>query len=168
MKKSRSSSVTSGRLPVSARFYTNMLERIANSCSAINRQELYDETVGIIREYLLDGIVPDTECRTEIILIFTLLRPEIDKAMVRSAAARRRKFAKSVVKETAGSRRTEIGRVTTGSEIEHQSTVNDGIESGGLDSNPEDGPRLNRSQRRLVRQELRRAGRKRNKPLQMH
>ena len=56
MKKSRSSSVTSGRLPVSARFYTNMLERIANSCSAINRQELYDETVGIIREYLLDGM----------------------------------------------------------------------------------------------------------------
>lgn len=168
MKKSKSSSVTSGQLPVSARFYTNMLERIANSCSAINRPELYDETVGVIREYLLDGIVPDTECRTEIILIFTLLRPEIDKAKERSAAARCRKSAKSVVKETAGSRRTKIDRVTTSSEIKHQLTVSDGIESGGLDSNPEDGPRLNRSQRRLIRQELRRAGRKRNKPLQMH
>ncbi|WP_300503516.1 hypothetical protein [uncultured Duncaniella sp.] len=44
----------------------------------------------MINSYLHKGTIDLTICPTELALIFTILRPEIDRAMARSASARRR------------------------------------------------------------------------------
>lgn len=81
----------SNPLPVSRKFYAGIVERIYNSYPKISEGvTLARETRECVDAYMLSGTVPQDSIDPRVKLGFVLLRPEIDKAMARSAAARNR------------------------------------------------------------------------------
>ena len=105
MKKSRSSRQAASVSPYSAtasvaahpynyvsrKFYNDLVDRIVEACGLLpNAGNLRLEAIMMINSYLHKKTIDLTACPTELALIFTILRPEIDRAMARSASARRR------------------------------------------------------------------------------
>ncbi|WP_300503643.1 hypothetical protein [uncultured Duncaniella sp.] len=82
---------------VSRRFYAYMMKRVAETCRIVaDDGNLQEGTKKLIDNYICKGIIGSEGkgsrplVTPEMMLIFTVLRPEIDRAMARSAAARRR------------------------------------------------------------------------------
>ncbi len=76
---------------VSRKFYNDLVDRIVEACGLLpDAGNLRMEAIILINSYLHKGTIDLTDCPTELALIFTILRPEIDRAMARSASARRR------------------------------------------------------------------------------
>lgn len=137
--------------PVSQKFYRYMEERIAGACLLLGGKIRHEDVMAVINRYLYAAELPGTGIPTEILLIFTLLRPEIDKAMARTAAARGRKSASKTSEPSRDDAQAigETGAAPTAPEA---------------DSEPAQ-PRLSRSERRRAQQKVRRASRRRVKPL---
>ena len=98
MKKSllqTASAPNATRLRVSKKFYSYIRERVNDCCRLLTDGEYIKKmALASIDSYLLMDD-PDTEDRPlECTMIFTLLRPEIDKAIARSTSAHRRTSAK--------------------------------------------------------------------------
>lgn len=92
------------KLPVSKKVYDDIMLRIHSSLVVLeHRPDEALETMEIIENYLATGITPDLQNHSEIArIVFTLLYPEIDKAIERSrrareAAARRREAKQKCV-----------------------------------------------------------------------
>lgn len=108
MKKSRSSRQAASVSPYSAtasvaahpynyvsrKFYNDLVDRIVEACGLLpDAGNLRMEAIIMINSYLHKKTIDLTACPTELALIFTILRPEIDRAMARCRrAASRRKM----------------------------------------------------------------------------
>lgn len=77
-------------LPVSKNFYTCVTGRVSESLGLIGRRDAVSETMDCIDRYMADGTVPTADTDTAVLLTFSLLRAEIDKAILRSRRARQR------------------------------------------------------------------------------
>lgn len=83
---------TSALLPVSRKFYQEIMDRVRSSFAAFDPTgEKTQAACCAIELYLLDGVEPAESVDASVRLMFALLRPEIDKAMARSFAARNRR-----------------------------------------------------------------------------
>ena len=83
--------VMSPALAVSKKFYDYIISRIHYAVAAVGGSvELCAGMTAAVDLYLADGTLPGADARAEIMLMFALLRPEIDKAVARSRAARER------------------------------------------------------------------------------
>lgn len=90
MEKTINGKNNAALLPVSRKFYDGIAARIADSFADLG--ETKSEAVCLlINDYMSDGKLPDADTDAMVRLAFSLLRPEIDKAMARSAAARSRR-----------------------------------------------------------------------------
>lgn len=77
--------------PVSKKFYTYISERVTAACAmAAHSEAMAAACMDAIDSYLADGTEPGRDVPPTVLLIFTLLRPEIDRAAKRSEAARLR------------------------------------------------------------------------------
>lgn len=130
-------------LPVSKKFYEDLRTRVADTCGLIGKPSLFVRAMAVIDGYILENKFPGQACETEVMLIFTLLRSEIDKAMSRSAAARKRRVAKDHRNEKAGKMLSQRGSAD---------------KNGCLAVNT-----LNRSERRRIEREDRRLARRKSK-----
>ncbi len=80
------------RLPVSQKFYNEISARIRSSFASVSPSDaLAESAICCVESYLREGLLPSGAVVESVRLMFALLRPEIDKAMARSAAARRRR-----------------------------------------------------------------------------
>lgn len=143
--------------PVSQKFYRYMEERIAGACLLLGGKIRHEDVMAVINRYLYAAELPGTGIPTEILLIFTLLRPEIDKAMARTAAARARAAARG---RKSGSKTSEPSR----DDAQAIGETGAAPTAPEADSEPAQ-PRLSRSERRRAQQKVRRASRRRVKPL---
>ncbi len=82
---------TNLKSPVSKKFYTYISERVTAACAMTAHSEATAaDCMAAIDSYLADGTEPGRDVPPTLLLIFTLLRPEIDRAAKRSEAARLR------------------------------------------------------------------------------
>lgn len=130
-------------LSVSKKFYEDLRTRVADTCGLIGKPSLFGRAMAVIDGYILENKFPGQACETEVMLIFTLLRSEIDKAMSRSAAARKRRVSKGHSNEKA----EKISSLRGSAD-----------KNGGLAVN-----KLNRSERRRIEREDRRLARRKSK-----
>lgn len=142
--------------PVSRKFYTYISDRVRESMSLTGREDAADEAMTCIDRYLTDGSVPSDDADPAVRLTFTLLRPEIDKAIGRSSRARKRHRATEMSPEKSNTKATypaEPHSINTNPAADsfHNTTTEDEEESAKPFV-----PR-NRRERRLYEQELRRA-----------
>ena len=80
------------RLPVSQKFYNEISARIRSAFASVSPSDaLAESAICCVESYLREGLLPSGAVVESVRLMFALLRPEIDKAMARSAAARRRR-----------------------------------------------------------------------------
>lgn len=83
--------VNTPALPVSRKFYTDICERLGAACALQpDSARLYSESLALIESYMLTREIPSSTPASPALLIFTLLLPEIDRAMTRSMIARMR------------------------------------------------------------------------------
>ncbi|MCM1354970.1 MAG: hypothetical protein NC212_01020 [Staphylococcus sp.] len=147
--------------PVSEKFYQSLNDRAIAAANVTGHPLLGVDVMMAVDAYINEGIQP-TGRNVELLLIFTLLKPEIDKALVRSAAARSRRkrqcAAKATVAETKCSAPESSGENTT--------------EKSNVEVTPEPGQPTstnaftsNRRERRRLEQEQRRRERRRLVPL---
>lgn len=88
---------TTPQLPVSKKFYAALTLRIADTCRVLpDGATLCDTLITFIGSYILSGKADMDSLSLECQIIFTLLRPEIDRAVERSAAARRRAVIRKI------------------------------------------------------------------------
>ena len=130
-------------LPVSKKFYEDLRTRVADTCGLISKPLLFVRAMAVIDGYILENKFLVKACETEVMLIFTLLHSEIDKAMSRSAAARKRRMSKGDRNEKAGKMSSQTGSA-------------DENECLALNT-------LNRSERRRIEREDRRLSRRKSK-----
>ncbi len=146
MKKQASPRRSTPKLPVSEKFYASIKERVASADKVCGCNGLEREVMAVIDRYMIENVEPEGE-QPEVMLVFALLKSEIDKAAKRSAAARAR-----------GRRRHDT---SVDEKVDTQIPVADDFEKmlEALSFTP------NRKQRRLVENERRRAARRKIKPL---
>lgn len=89
-------------LPVSKKFYASIRQRVTDSCACLpNGKEVCKSALALIDTYLAMGEADldwrPIECR----LIFALVKPEIDRAIERSKAAKARAARKKKTMESA-------------------------------------------------------------------
>ena len=130
-------------LPVSKKFYEDLRTRVADTCGLIGKPLLFVRAMAVIDGYILENKFPVKACETEVMLIFTLLHSEINKAMSRSAAARKRRMSKGDRNEKA---------------VKMSSQTGSADKNEGLALNT-----LNRSERRRIEREDRRLARRKSK-----
>lgn len=92
MKKAKSATPKAPRRPVSEKFYDEIIHRVAVTvCNNLDQpKDVIQRMKLIINAYLDRGDKPTKAESPSIRLMFSLLQPEIDKAISRSASARRR------------------------------------------------------------------------------
>lgn len=89
MKKSHSASALKSQLPISKKAYADFISRFQHTFNDIlNHPNLYNEAVSVFEAYLRGETVE--HCDIIVSLAFNMIRPEIDKAISRSASARQR------------------------------------------------------------------------------
>ena len=98
-------------LPVSRKFYSEICDRIRFSFS-LNRPSLIEEAIATVDSYITCGAEPDEYTDPSVLLMFNLLRPEIDKAIRRSQRAREISSKRKSGQPTAASsgKKREIDR----------------------------------------------------------
>lgn len=145
-------------LPVSRKFYSEICDRIRFSFS-MNRPSLIEEAISTVNSYITCGAEPAEYTDPSVLLMFSLLRPEIDKAIRRSQRARE-----------ISSKRKQSTAVSTRKDRSDRPMDNNGDialpKTEPTEPEEEERPILNRRMRRLIRQERKRAARQRIKPLQ--
>ena len=144
--------------PVSKKFYSTITSRVRESLRLVGREDAAEETMGCIYRYMTDGSLPPSSSDTTIILVFNLLRMEIDKALQRSRRARQRAADN---KAAVDRQFTELAAILATSATENQlGTV---TESHEEDEEPASFVPRNRRERRLYEQELRRIARRQSR-----
>ncbi len=84
---------------VSKKFYSDLCERISASCRSINlSQSMEKACIEAVDEYIIKGLGPFYNSPAEILLVFNLLQPEINRAIARSASARLRANKRKAIK----------------------------------------------------------------------
>ena len=74
---------------ISKKFRSYIIARLAETCGLLtNGDAIKSATLSAIEKYISERIIPAKSLPREILLIFTILRPEIDRAIERSAKAR--------------------------------------------------------------------------------
>ncbi|WP_289760690.1 hypothetical protein [Duncaniella muris] len=138
--------------PVSKNFYSTITDRVRDSLRSVGREDAAEAAMGCIDRYMADGTLPPGGSDTAIILVFNLLRMEIDKALQRSRRARQR--AAERVADAARKHRepAPVAAVSAPAAAE-QDVDSDDAE----DEEPEPFRPRNRRERRLYEQEVRRA-----------
>lgn len=182
-------------LPVSKKFYDDLCKRVAATCQAVGCFEAYQAAMAVIDNYLMSvsvgddgalvvqsGITVGNISDNTILLIFTLLRSEIDRAIVRSALARRRAGRKDkqlrsgsvgVRSETVVSvsqcQETAVCPNDLSAEVSRKAKYDSRSEVGDENDIDDDGipaaPIKNRRQRRREQHAMKRIMRERIKPL---
>lgn len=118
MKKPQPVSVTTTPVrQISRKFRAYIMQRIATTCALLtDGTSIEAGTLAAINAYISCAAVPTATAPKELILIFTLLRPEIDRAIERSAKARTRKrrphtaTVKDVKDNASAAQDTEAGK----------------------------------------------------------
>ncbi|MCM1355897.1 MAG: hypothetical protein NC212_05790 [Staphylococcus sp.] len=88
-------------LPVSKKFHTYITDRINDACRTIgDNDDAAAKTLALVNRYITTGECDLTDADAIVRLIFTLLRPEIDRAISRSKAARLRAANRRAEKAT--------------------------------------------------------------------
>ena len=151
--------------PVSKKFYTYVSGRVRESLMSIGQEEAVAETMACIDRYMAAGSLPAVDSCPAVLLIFSILRPEIDKAILRSSRARRRSVQKSSTSadnhnrmESADAMKTVVASAEDNLTAVGLSAESDG--AGKEDGSPERFIPRNRRERRLYEQEVRRATRR--------
>lgn len=80
---------------VSSKFRSYLRSRIDSAC-ALSPETDSNVVMTLVDAYIATGKIPATGCGLIVQMIFTLLRPEIDKAIARSEAARQRAKTRSL------------------------------------------------------------------------
>ncbi|WP_300504529.1 hypothetical protein [uncultured Duncaniella sp.] len=89
-------------LPVSKKFYASIRQRVTDSCNCLpNGKEVCKSALALIDTYLAMGEADIDWRPIECSLIFALVKPEIDRAMERSRAAKARAARKKKTMESA-------------------------------------------------------------------
>ena len=78
------------RSKVSKKFHAYIHGRVSEACAVYGQPVLAVVASGMIDVYIADGAAPSADSDAVCMMIFTILRPEIDRAIERSASARRR------------------------------------------------------------------------------
>lgn len=81
--------------PVSKKFYGYISVRVRESLTLIGREDAVAEAMACIERYMADGSLPPDDSCPAVVLTFSILRPEIDKAIQRSIRARSRSAKKT-------------------------------------------------------------------------
>lgn len=166
MKKNRLSVSTESKnnLRVSKKFYNDISTRIATVCESLpDGETLCNLAIRLIDNYIESGKVPARSTNKEALMIFTLLRSEIDKAISRSLAARTREARKKAD--------TDCKTVTIPFAVgfDEQPSLDNEVENSAIQDVDADVVTtvlsLNRRQRRRQEQNRRRKSRQRIKPL---
>ena len=145
------------QLPVSKNFYSCVTGRVCESLGLIGRPDAVDATMDCIDRYMADSTIPSTDTDTAVLLTFSLLRAEIDKAILRSRRARRR----SADSKAATDRQfSELAAILAAS-----SATADMDAAADEEEAVEAAPPVprNRRERRLYEQELRRIARRQSR-----
>ncbi|MDE5904043.1 hypothetical protein [Duncaniella sp.] len=140
--------------PVSKNFYSTITDRVRNSLRSVGREDAAEATMGCIDRYMADGSLPPSDADAATILVFNLLRMEIDKALQRSRRARQR-AAERVA--DAAEKHSEPAAVTAVSASTSAEQDVDSDEAEEEEEEPEPFRPRNRRERRLYEQEVRRA-----------
>ncbi len=144
--------------PVSRKFYASITTRVSESLGLIGRTDAVSTTMDCIDRYLTNGTGPTGSADPAVVLTFALLRSEIDKAVGRSARARRRRTGKTAPEtptyspESASQANAAVQDCALPAETDTSETEPDG--------EPEPFVPRNRRERRLCEQEARRAARR--------
>lgn len=159
-----------GQLPVSKKFYADLSGRIENACRMSSAYgEALIETNAMIMVYLAEGKLPKRFRDPVAELIFNLLLPEIDRAIARSAAARKRarRVPRRKSAKAAATRTDQKMKFQPGEDVQKTGSQ-PGEDADALKSVPTDradAPMMSRRERRRIEQEKKRAGRRRPIPL---
>lgn len=87
---------------VSKKFYAYISGRVAAaSLMSAGKERTLSDSMEAIDAYIATGMEPAPDSSTETLMIFAILRPEIDRAMARSAAARIRAAKRRELKAPA-------------------------------------------------------------------
>lgn len=109
-------------LPVSKKFYAEICERVREACRIIGADDATGKAiVTAVNDFIHSGATPASDTDKCVMLAFALLRPEIEKALARSAAARRR----ALVRKGKSSRHTGTRKAVAG----QKATAHDVIDS---------------------------------------
>ncbi|WP_297062645.1 hypothetical protein [uncultured Duncaniella sp.] len=74
---------------ISKKFHSYIIARLTETCGLLtNGDAIKSATLLAIEKYISESIISAKSLPREILLIFTILRPEIDRAIERSAKAR--------------------------------------------------------------------------------
>lgn len=138
--------------PVSKNFYSTITDRVRDSLRSVGREDAAEATMGCIDRYMADGTLPPGGSDTATILVFNLLRMEIDKALQRSRRARQR-AAERVADAARKHREPAAVAAVSAPAAAEQDVDSDDAE----DEEPEPFRPRNRRERRLYEQEVRRA-----------
>ncbi|MCM1355640.1 MAG: hypothetical protein NC212_04440 [Staphylococcus sp.] len=137
--------------PVSEKFYDSLCSRVIAAAKVIDLPLLGADVMIAVDKYINEGIQPSGHS-TELMLIFTLVKPEIDKAMARSAAARKRRKQRAVeTTEPVAESRDEV--------------MEEAAAEGGFTGNRRERRRQEQEQRRLARRKQRRVFNVSTRPL---
>ena len=131
--------------PVSKKFYAYLSGRVRESLTLIGREDAVAEAMACIDSYMADGSLPPADSCPAVVLTFSILRPEIDKAIQRSIRARSRSAKKTAA--CADNSTVAVACPVIGS-------------AGEEDREPASFILRNRRERRLYEQEVRRATRR--------
>lgn len=153
------------QLPVSRKFYDGIIGRIGESLASLSggSKACADSVRALVDGYMADGKMPGPEICDIERLAFMLLRPEIDKAMARSAAARRRsRRVDSTEKapeasEASGETSMSLTRRTL------PEPFDENVGDDEMAEQPEPVVALNRRERRLREREARRQAKRKQK-----
>ncbi|WP_438589916.1 hypothetical protein [Duncaniella muris] len=138
--------------PVSKNFYSTITDRVRNSLRSVGREDAAEATMGCIDRYMADGTLPPNDADAATILVFNLLRMEIDKALQRSRRARQRAAERVADAAEKHSEPAAVAAVSASVSAE-QDVDSDEAE----DEEPDPFIPRNRRERRLYEQEVRRA-----------
>lgn len=144
------------QLPVSKNFYSCVTGRVCESLGLIGRPDAVGETMALIDRYMTDGTVPSADTDTAVLLTFSLLRAEIDKAIQRSCRARQRTVRKNAELD---SKFSAIAAILAAAASNDMPAAADEEEAG----DPAPLRPRNRRERRLYEQELRRIARRQSR-----
>lgn len=154
-------------LPVSTNFYRYISDRVREATAVYGDPEMRLELMLAIELYMREGVTPSESAPCVLKLMFTLLRPEIDKAMARSASARSRaKSRRGVGRSSSKSRKAGsklVKRLGSDSGVGEESSDSS---ADAVDPAETDVRRPNRRQRRMMEQLMKRGNRSRLKPFE--
>lgn len=164
MKTTQKNHIQKTQLPVSKKFYAEIINRVTSSFSSTGNKYCR-EAINVIDNYIIENITPSTDCDSLILLMFNLLRPEIDKAIQRSRRARKSRAkqaaAKPIDTKTSSKAKSAIIPPAKNKRVASHLTPQPKLQTAAeetAEQNPQ--PFLNRRMRRLIEQEKKRYARK--------